>query len=187
MGMKPNESKEMLFLNEEGAPCIDYALKQCAKNNLEPLIITREEKTDLIDYCVNLNIDCISIASKGEWVSTILSVCDFWDESNVLLLPDTRWTNEKALATIVKSKQDLCLGLHLVEDPENWGILSGDYVIEKPKNLKGPHLAWGVIKFSKERGYDFFSELSSNDGLAKAAPCEIVNLGSFKDITRTRL
>ena len=186
VGMRPDESKEMLFLNGEGAPCIDYALKKCKDLDLEPLIVTRREKTDLIDYCRNLGIHTVVLSPKREWADTVYASAYRWDEENVLILPDTRWSNEKALKTLINSPQPLAIGCHSVFDPENWGILSGEYIIEKPKHLTGPHLAWGIIKFSDHAGQEFFRDMKDSH-MAKVRHCDIVNLGSFKDLTRVKL
>lgn len=185
MGMKPNESKEMLFLNNEDTPCIDYALKQCAANGLSPLVVTRPEKKDLIAYCEELGVKLMLLNPKREWADTVLASRPYWDEDNVLLLPDTRWENPRSVHKIVETNC-FTIGTHFVMDPQNWGIYEGGAIIEKPKETHS-NIAWGIIKFEYAEGIKFFTEIADNKYSLLPKNHTQFNLGRFQDLTRVRL
>ena len=181
MGMKPNQSKEMI--KYQGKPMIQWSLDLCKMFDIEPLVITRKEKKDLRQYLFNAGIKFIDIEVEGEWNDTVLKSREYWDFDNLLLLPDTRFDTLRCIKEI---KQGLKLGnnavmaLHLVTDPTKWGIVENYKLYEKNKNFCGAFLAWGVIGFKNTYGQELFSKVEC---------LELDNVGftylnKFKDLTR---
>lgn len=194
MGMKPNESKEMLIHN--GFPIIDYALDLCKECDCEPVLIIRPEKTDLIRH-LDLNHGRVRrhiYTPTGEFPQTMLDSKEHWGLNNILLLPDTRFT--PAQKTIYEMshdfyKSDLIFALHHVTDPSNWGVIRRnpktreiDSICEKPSDITGSHEAWGLIGFNKYVGVDLFTKMLTKDVFHPIKNTAWIRLSSFEDITR---
>lgn len=189
MNMKPNESKEML--EDKIFDCkhiIDYSLKQCKFFNLNPLVITRKDKKDLIKYLKQNKIEYMIYEPKPEeeWYHSVLASKDHWEENNLLILPDTRFNSIFCIEDIergLKLGNNAVMALHEVADPSKWGIIlnRGYTLLEKPKNFKGDKFwAWGLIGFKHTYGQELFSSVKC---------LELTNVGfvylkSFQDITR---
>lgn len=197
MGMKPNESKEML-LDSNGKPIIDYSLDLCRRYNIRPLIIVRKEKEDLINYLMQYErkhvIDWIVLDEQGkEWPDTILASSSAWGDKNVLILPDTRFTPEYTLLKMLMDldKYDLSFGMHKVIDGNNWSLIEDGHIAEKPHTvLRTPadfeQSAWGTIAFKKDSGLLLFNQLSERHKWHKIhSSYSLHYLDEFKDITRT--
>lgn len=185
MRMKLNESKELLIRN--GIPLIEYHLNICKMFDLDPIIITRKEKTDLLDYCLKNGIQTKIIEPQGEWPSTVLSSSDLWDENNILLLPDSVF---EPVETILDIKKGLLLGnnavmaLHDVEDISKWGSIK-DYQFTEKRKLQEPGKAWGIIGFKKDYGLTLFKRMETPNFPTPLWDTGFVYLDSFKDVTRT--
>lgn len=186
MNLLPNQSKEML-IDKTGFPVIQYSLDLCDKYDLEPLIITRKEKVDLIDYIKDKNIETLIIEPEGEWPNTILKSQHLWNENNILILPDTRFEPTSIINDI---KLGLELGnrsviaVHDVEDVSKWCIVGDDYrLIEKPK-YSGQGVAMGLIGFKNIEGKALFDTLCVRGREFQLLDAGFVKLNSFEDITR---
>lgn len=186
MGMKPNESKELLLDSETNQPIIQYSLDLCSKYGLEPVVVTRAEKRDLIDYCDRQHVFTQIVVPDGEWMNTVLMSSKFWDRDNILILPDTRFNPTDI---ILDMKNDIALGarssiaLHKVNDAENWCIVRSYTLIEKPKHYPGEQYAFGLIAFTKAEGNAIFTELKDSK-VAMPYNSSFRYLDNFKDITR---
>lgn len=103
----PNRSKELIINPQTGRPLIDKALGLAAQLRVPSVVITREEKTDLIDYIHNWSkahgqqqcgggpqapIELQIIQPSREWPDTILQSESRWGEGNILILPDTDYS-----------------------------------------------------------------------------------------------
>lgn len=187
MSMTPNESKEMLEDTRFGYKhIIDYAIQQCKLFNLDPLIITRPAKTDLIQYCEDNQIECMIYEPKGkqEWDETVLASKDHWYEDNILILPDTRFNSIYCIEDIRRGLElgnNAVMALHEVTDPSKWGIVDDYYLIDKPMYKEGKWNAWGLIGFRYYYGQELFSGVRSGIGLENVG---FTYLKSFEDITR---
>jgi len=191
MKMSPNKSKEMLIDPKTGKYLIDYSLDLCTKYDLKPLIITRPEKTDLIDYVTKLpNVDLLFTDGEGEWPGTVLKSESRWHENNILMLPDTRFEPDD-LIDFIKHKLSidtkLVFGVHEVEIQIPWGIIEEDksgsiFSCEKPITK---YNAWGVIGFKKDAGNNLFTRYSiKNSSFYLEKKIYLCEFTKFLDITR---
>ncbi len=186
MKMQPNQSKEML-LDSKGKPIIEYHLDLCYKYNITPLVITRAEKKDLIQYCTDKSVETLIIEPQREMPFTVLRSWEKWEEDNILLLPDTRFEPTYIIEKVMNDLDlgaELSIALHQVDDPQNWGIVHNYKLIEKPKHLFGTHEAFGIIGFKRSTGISFFDSLNLQRS-AKLTNTSFQYLDSFRDITRT--
>lgn len=186
LGMALDQSKEMLPDNTYGAEhLIDFTLQFCKINNIEPFVITRKDKKDLIAYLNSLNVPFMLYEPKlrQDWYHTVLASKDHWAEENILILPDTRFgplflgEMEKSL----KLGTNAVFALHKVDNPEKWGIINDYKLYEKPKKLKGQQLAWGLIGFRKSYGRFLFANMKY---IIKLRNVSFTFLDFFKDVTR---
>lgn len=191
MGMEPDKSKELLINPGTNKPLIDYSLFICKIYGYDPFVITRREKTDLIDYLDEKNVEYMFSTGTGEWMDSILQTEQHWEEHNLLVFPDTRFSN---ITTILEMEQDMKLGcnasiaLHKVTDPSKWCVVDQfGRLLEKfnphsfsPQN----HWAFGLIMFSRKYGYPLFNGLSV-DKHFRLENTSFKYLNSFIDLTRT--
>lgn len=191
MNLKSNESKEMLS-DKDGKPLIAYTLDLCKQFGIEPVVITRKEKQDLILYCKNKAELIILDEIPAEWPSTVLASKGSWSDKNILLLPDTRFEPVEALEQAIRALdyEEFVFGAHKVDDVSKWGMIEYNklrkdlLVCEKP-NTPGPGLAWGFIGFKNNaKSLNLFDTYSKKEFLY-LKNFDIIYLDSFKDITRT--
>ena len=190
MNMKPDESKEMLIYN--GFPIIDYTLDLCKAAGLQPVVITRPEKADLIRH-LEMNHGRVQVAQYnplGEWAQTILDNKQYWGYSNILLLPDTRFSPTlpviKRMIDLLNYDTASIFAIHPVSDPQNWGVIRRKMICEKPTSLidGGVYDAWGVIGFNKYNGVELFSNMMEKGKWNRLSNYNTIQLDSFQDITR---
>ncbi len=185
MGMKFNESKEMII--EKDKYIIDYSLDLCEKHNIDPLIITRKEKIDLIEYTKDYE-QLVLEEPTSEWPETILKSKHLWAENNILILPDTRFFPTDIIVTMEKelksNKKELVVAVHKVQNGSEWGCIRFYSMCEKPKD-KSPSYAWGLLGFKKNYGEELFENMSKRHvWFDISKDCSVINLQSFNDITR---
>lgn len=185
MSMEKNKSKELLLY--QGGPLIEFSLDLAKDFDLNPLVITRAEKIDLIDYCEKNEIETQIIEVNGEWADTVLQSAPHWEEDNILILPDTIFNpSYSPINDILHSLEigsNAIFALHHVEDSSKWGIIKDYTLFEKP-DFNGPGLAWGLIGFKKEYGLELFSNCQKGKSF-KLENCGFTYLDEFKDLTRT--
>lgn len=184
VNMPPDQSKELLLY--EGKPLIEFSLELARKYGLAPLVITRKEKTDLIEYCEKLTIETQIIEVEGEWADTVLKSEPYWEDNNILILPDTIFHNKWFAMDIINDSLitglNASFALHKVENSSKWGIIRENRLYEKPQ-FDDQALAWGLMGFKKDYGKQLFSSCHKGG-------CFILNnystmlLESFEDLTR---
>lgn len=182
MGMDPNKSKELL-LDDTGKPIIEWCLNLFSRSQY--LLIIREGKQDLIDYCIKNGLLFIVVPPTKEWPDTILQSADYWDTRNLLLLPDTRFEpsfNAKLVPYSLMHNK-LVLGIHEVDNISKWGAVKGNSLAEKPDDIS-PGEAWGFIGFKEEVGRELFSNFLAKGQWMSYNGIYKIKLDSFKDITR---
>jgi len=190
VGMAPNQSKELLF-GLDGRPMIEFSLRLAETSGLVPVVITREEKLDLLGYLHKRGgVEVHVIEPQGEWPDTILSSAHLWGDINILCLPDTVFSPAaKVVKCMILGHQhwghDVSAACHAVNDPSNWGIVSGRTITEKPQ-IKGPSHAWGLLGWKEAAGRDLFLNLRER-GRTYFVPGKFTGnykLDSFTDLTR---
>lgn len=185
MNMKSNESKEML-MDSNGVRLIDYHIDLIKSFNMEPVVISRPEKRDLISH-ISGRTKTILIDPRGEWPETILASENFWGSRNIMVLPDTRFSPTTILTDIEKSLSLGCsgvIGVHEVTDPDKWCVIDDYHLIEKPVSSKAKY-AMGVIGFSKVYGQRLFTAISKRNTKFELHDAGFLFLDEFKDLTRT--
>lgn len=199
MNLEPHQSKEMLpDPYNDNKPLIDWHL-----DNVDPyetVIVTRKEKKDLIKHIANKNFAWMTIKGDQEWPATILATSHHWRDSNIVLLPDTRFEPKNILAEIDKELEthDLVFAVHEVDDLYKWGWVNTDSesklalgTQEKPiyyqtKYIFNPNLAWGIIGFRYTVGENLFQAyLDKTYFDLNPYKVKILFLDKFMDITRT--
>ena len=190
MNMKLDESKEMLLDPYYGnKPVIQWTLDLCARNGIQPLIVTRKEKTDLIDYVKAQVAKTMVIEPDGEWMDTVYVAAhaNRYEDTSVLLLPDTRFSPADQVMRGMKA--DLALGakisiaVHNVEDVSQWCEVKEYTLIEKPK-VQACGEAFGLIAWRGAYILDIMENLSKNKW-HRLQDTSFQYLNDFKDITRT--
>lgn len=189
MGMKPNESKEMLFENTWNR-VIDYSLNLCREFHIKPVIISRMDKEDLNNYIKQYYPDAqlVLLNEQGkEWPNTVLKSHGFWEEKNILILPDTRFNPRHIVLqmNMALDKYPLVFATHKVQDPANWSMIESNQICEKPSDGTLNGRAWGLIAFKKDQGELLFNQLSERHIWHVLNHYISLPLRDFKDITRT--
>ncbi len=190
--------KELIPSKISGKPLIDFILEEAIIRKWEIHIITRAEKTPLIDHVKNLPNTTVQIVEPTkEWPHSIIESKIFWEEKNLLVLPDTYFSPKNILDDI---ESYLCCfeAVYAViekETYETWGAVNisakNIRLIEKPhSNVNRNHYrAWGLIGFQKDVGETIFrAHLESTfDHQEKNLRIKgkFVSLDIFDDLTRS--
>lgn len=190
MKMKPNKSKELLIDPSTKKPLIEWHLNICKKYKLDPLIITRAEKKDLIKYCKKKKVKCLVIKPKGEWTNTLLASKKEWRANNLILLPDSKFSPEKSLQICEENLREYdfksVFGIHKVKDMQNWGCIEGRMLCEKPTTVSEDNnaFAWGLFGFKKEYGELLLNQMAKKEWFYLKR-FGTTWLSEFKDLTRS--
>jgi NDP-sugar pyrophosphorylase family protein len=189
MRMQPHEAKELLP-DENGKPTIEWSLNICREYNIEPVIITRKEKIEFINYLENNNIQYV-IGGGESTGESLLNAKEYWDDYNIMILPDTRFNYPKNLFIDIfkcmKAGNDCVFALFNVEDHSNWGIICENVFYEKPKRTfteKDNAYAWGIIGFRKEYGETLLNSYNTTSEPLKLNNPGYLFINNFRDISR---
>lgn len=188
VGMLPNQSKELL-LDSNDKPLILWHLDNCWREGIEPVVLIRSEKTDLIRYLNDKEVEVVIMPPGKEWAETIYNSKDHWSDLNILLLPDTRF---EPLNSLKQVKESLLFGcetvfaVHKVNDINKWGFIVHDQFCEKPNYPDGiGGNAWGIIGFSKAAGKEIFKLMQNkNEFYYHTFDPNFIFLDKFEDLTR---
>lgn len=144
-------SKELLPLRA-GRPLIEAPLEWCADRHWPVLVITRQEKINLIEYLSRREnasdgeglsaqrpkvrktssspVDTLLVSATKDWPDTLLASGDHWHEWNLVLLPDVDFAPLEILdqmAELMNSPKQLIVASHDVgveaEARRAWGFL----------------------------------------------------------------
>lgn len=195
----PN-SKEVLVNPQYNIPYIQFAIESVSDLDCQIMIITRKEKSALVDWANSYqklnsksNVKLFFIDRSDEWPDSILKAKPVWLEKNIVLLPDTDWQPQKQVLKIADrlSEFDAVYGVFSTEKL-NWGFVritnEGFELVEKPKQSTPEFMAWGQIGFKREVGEKIFSAHleSTIDHQIKAISVRssLLYLDSFFDRTR---
>lgn len=190
MNMRPDQSKELLINPTTNKPLIQYWLDICKDNDLEPLLLIRPEKTDLIEFCKQNSLRYVVMPPGKEWADTIYRSHEHWSDKNIVFLPDTNITPVEAVGELVTSLKvsPMVMGVFPVDDSTKWCVLStsrnGDVFLAEKQKVKDSFVAVGVWAFEKEYGIKMFKDLSDSNYHFNVKTLT-VPLESFVDLTRT--
>ena len=192
----PN-SKELLPHPVTGKPLIEASLNLANERQWPVLVITREEKTELIAYLKNFEfVQIMTIKPSKEWPDSLLASQPKWHLKNILLLPDTEWEKTKVLDLIDDelTYHQVALGVFTTDDYTPWGVVNTQsdfyHFCEKPQDAhQFAHLkAWGLIGFQKNIGEKLFEKLLTSTLNHQWQQLELkpsfIELDYFKDLTR---
>jgi hypothetical protein len=166
MGMKEHEAKELLPMPHMGGKSFLQHKLDLIKHTF-PIdtvhIITRQAKKEfnkkIKQYSSNV------FEGPGDWQASVLSSKNYWQEKNLLILPDTQFDTRYLL----QGKQaldyyDVAAGCHFPVDLENWSYFHSNHIlVEKFKPIhpiKKP--AWIYLFFTRDIGEKLFSDLSTH-------------------------
>lgn len=188
MLMSPGQAKEMLP-DSTGKPIINYSLHIAEDLHINPLVITRKDKDQLINHLQGLMTRILIIEPEGEWPNTILKSKHLWKKRNILILPDTRFIPISVIQPMIDSlqKHAVSAAIHDVGDVSLWGAVkktkTGLKMCEKPhKKSKGQ--AWGLLGWRLEEGEALFQHFSTRNVWKIFENSVSFKLDEFKDITR---
>lgn len=194
--LRDDQAKELFNHPKLNKPLIQVAIERCLNLKFTPHIITRKNKTELIDW-MKKNYPKVSlqlIDSSKEWADTVLQSNPYWTENNILLLPDTDFKPENILNEIAQnlSSFDFVFATFPALNLSTWGIVQQKnfetQIIEKPTQWQKSARPWGLIGFKKQAGIELFNAiLKSHDTKSwqsLSGHSKLVELASFEDFTR---
>jgi UTP-glucose-1-phosphate uridylyltransferase len=191
MDLEPHQSKE-LMRGPDGKLLIEYALERATN----PLVVTRKSKTSLVEWLKENNVPHMLISPAKDWPDTVLKSKKYWEDENVILLPDARFRPEGMVDTMesmLKSEYKLVAAVHMVSDLADWGGLVTKFIEgkatevlwEKPQHFRHEGgLAWGLLGFRKEIGEDLFRACRGRKPFTLPADSAKLYLDTFEDVTR---
>lgn len=192
LDMKPNESKEMLWDTWHNERVIDFSLDASLAEGITPLVIIRPEKTDLIEYLKTRNVEMLIVEPGKEWAETVLKSMDRWDDHNVLILPDTRFSPVSNTLRQIKYHLEVIkslasIAMHTVEDGSKWCVYDSLTLQEKPNSKIGvPCEAFGLIGFEKYTGGTIFMNIATFKSSPFDYAAQFIKLDWFQDLTREK-
>lgn len=193
----PN-SKEILK-GPGGGPLIETALKQAQLRGWPVHVITRKEKTELIQYLERyrkdneLEIEIQIIEPSKEWPDSILRSRAYWRPRNLLCLPDTIFSPLGIWDSLVQSQVELSVAVFQPHDFSKWGVIklseSGVEICEKPQTNHEGMRAWGLMSFQPKAGEVLLkAQLEStfnHQWYPLDLKAELFSLDQFEDLTRS--
>lgn len=194
-------AKEMLPHPKTGRPLIDSVITLAATARWPMTLVTRAEKTELMDHINQqmahhqLPVNWVLVESTKEWPESVLRTKSLWAEKNILILPDTQWSPQAAIFQVHEklSTYDVCHGVFRTHDHRPWGTVRvvdqhQIQLCEKPLTHRADFCPWGLIGFRQGIGEALFQALlqSTFDHEVKTLNtcAATVELKSFEDLTR---
>lgn len=192
----PTCGKEMLIDPMTMQPLIYWSLSLCRQYGIRPVVITTKGKVELQEYIKAFFPETTIVITEptSEWPESVLKTKELWGQTNVLVLPDTRFTAENVIAQMI-SRLDMGLkigaALHKVpvEETSLFGMVKykgcGEAIfVEKPKEIKECNTAWGLLSFVPDAGVNLFQGFLTRNNFFELEDVFVLYLDSFKDITR---
>jgi len=193
-------AKELLK-GPNGSPLIAFGLDQARHRGWPVHVITRQEKTELIQYLQEyreqwrVELEIQMIEPSREWPDTLLKSKPYWREKNLLCLPDTVFEPHEIWDCLVTAESEIAVAAFKVEDLSKWGVFqvlpsaTGISVCEKPHDaISDDRKAWGILCWKKKAGAILLQAQleSAQDHEWKKLDfsVEFFELSSFEDVTR---
>ncbi len=177
-------AKELLYSTDLQMTFIDHAIRLAHSWQATPIVVTRADKTELIEY---LRANCADqirlhlIEGSVEWADTCVQSISLLAEHSVLLLPDTQFSPADIGLSLFAALTDAEISAACFSPASlsTWGAIAtskdGLLICEKPKSPPvctdhpGAPLvydgyenakAWGLLGFRKGRAHELFSKIS---------------------------
>lgn len=196
MGAPP--AKELLPDPISGQPLIEYSLEIAKDCGASPLIISREDKTALTEYFANREEELLRILASREWADSLLQSEKHWLETNLVLLPDTRFDPPDAalrLFRLLEQGAKSAFAIFSAPSFETWGVLAEDSsgawsICEKPRSVPmgWDGNAWGFFGFRAEYGREILEAClrsgEQNTWMPLSHAPFLIELKCFIDLTR---
>lgn len=193
-------AKELFLHPQQKVPLIEVALQRAFAIEARPVVITRESKTELLDYLrCHSQIEQIQIQiipGSIEWPDTVMQSENYWSDENLLLLPDTDFLPQDIPHKMILALQnyETTWAVHQVSDGRTWGCLQvregSLYNCEKPVSAE-PAQAWGLIGFRRQVGQKLFRQLlestMNHQWFLSSKNFSLFELESFADLTRSSI
>lgn len=193
-------SKEMLLDPAGGAPLIDWSIRLAVQNHLQPVVITRKEKTNLIEHLAHRwpEAKIYLVEASREWPHSLALSESLWSDVNLMILPDTRFESQNLVSQLLadcRSGTDVSFATFEVSDFKTWGVVnikaSPFRICEKPLELFSQTQdlrAWGLFAFRKSCGAELLNGLLksnlSHEWSEHFFRVQFHQLEYFRDITR---
>lgn len=194
-------AKELLLRQGTEEPLIELPLREAERRGWPVLVITRAEKTSLIDYLKQNHPKVRMLLLENptrEWQESLLRARTQWHETNLVLLPDTEWSPLEILDPLAQAltlaKVDGVVARHRVTDFHSWGHIwsSRERVIqvaEKPLSpIEVPVSAWGIFGFRRAFGDALLTSQWESQRTQKVQSLvgrlKSFDLAHFRDLTR---
>jgi hypothetical protein len=181
------------------APLIEWGLQLGERLGWRVIVISRASKDGLNAYLESRNslrVEVLKLDKPGkEWPDSILKSEDKWTDFNVMVLPDTRFSNPLESVQAVRNgliADKVKLGCFRPEGYQHeWQTkyacrLGGSLIEKMPFSIGYECEAIGVFGFRKSAGNALFKGFSERGKWFRPpglSPSDI-NLEWFKDITR---
>lgn len=179
---------------QTGEPLIAWCLDLVNARNWSPLVVLRKEKIALRAYLRERQVPMLEVAETREWPESILKSEELWGETNLMILPDTRFSKISVLDDMAKALETSALAFATFQpnDFSTWGVVrsgeNGLHGCEKPLSLPGGQSAWGVIGFQRQIGLRLFTHLLqstlTHEWYQMPETAAVFSLDFFKDLTR---
>jgi dTDP-glucose pyrophosphorylase len=191
-----------LFKSPNGSPLIAFGLDQARRRGWPVHVITRKEKTELIQYLQayrekwSLELEIQLIEPSREWPDTLLKSEPYWREKNLLCLPDTIFEPIEIWDRLVATETDMAAATFKVDDFSKWGVFrfhencNEISICEKPRqdSTVSSDTAWGILCWNEASGRKLLSAQleSSQDHAWKklGLSLQCFELQRFEDVTR---
>lgn len=187
------QAKELMLHPLFGVSFLEKCLERIANCGATPLVISRSDKVVLNDWLTSHAVSHLQITKTSEWVQTVLASQEFWQEKNLLLLPDTNFSPENILSKMFHSlnHSELVAATFEVDDLRLWGgikSLKGKTFVSEKISQPESGSAWGILGFSKSGGGVFWPTYLKAQASKKWEQIDLSfathELDSFKDLTR---
>lgn len=201
------EAKELLVVQGETSPMIEWGLELAKEFALPATVITRKEKISLRRYlesqrdstATKIHVHCIE--ASVDWPDSLLQAKALWANHNIVLLPDTRFAPRSILLKMQQALTEHAAVYACFPSPQDfeaWGYVRKESeflnaptleIFEKPGHApKEGFFPWGVFGFRRESGEELLlAHLEST----KLRECRrlpmntsLVPLDFFEDVAR---
>jgi len=181
-----------------GKNFLDVTLDICEKFNLQPVIVSREDKVTLNQYVLSRLGEqaLMTILNSSEWTETVLKSRSRWGKRNILLLPDVYFTPITIVQQALDSLKyfDFVVATHKInpEESPKWGVIDKvkGRLFEKPiKPQHRQNLAWGLLGFvNTDEVFNFWQcyhrSHANEEPVVVPDKTAFLDLNLFVDLTR---